>query len=187
MDGTVLSRGELDAPKVLLVRAAVAVSVATVQRHAAWPHWHHARPHLDIAVRFRLDLKTELTLYTFNIVQIGQHVYNAGMPQGQHIVLVCRRTWLAGTTCGFSSVMGKGSPSSAAKLPSGDSVPDVSTMLRTPRPASARMASAALKHQYDSTGASTPALPVPRAQHAQSGSAALCLMEGKRRQHAQKG
>ena len=59
--------------------------------------------------------------------------------------------------------MGKGRPSSAAKLPSGASVPDVSTMARGPCAASARIATPALKHQYDSTGASaTASAPAPR-------------------------
>ena len=59
-------------------------------------------------------------------------------------------------TWGFSSVSGKGSASSCAKLPSGDSVPDVSSMQRTLSAASARMDTPASKHQNDSVGASDP-------------------------------
>ena len=59
-------------------------------------------------------------------------------------------------TCGFWSCSGKGSASSCPKLPSGLSVPLVSSTQRTCSAASARMATPASKHQYDSVGASKP-------------------------------
>ena len=63
-------------------------------------------------------------------------------------------------TCGFSSCTRKGICSSCAKEASGDSVPEVSSTLRTPSATSCRIAMPGWKHQYDSVGVATPP-PLP--------------------------
>ena len=77
------------------------------------------------------------------------------------------RICCARMTCGFSSRCGKGMPSSDAKEPSGDSVPEVSRTDRTPPATSALIPTPGSWHQYpnmrraplDAVAAPRPAAP----------------------------
>ena len=79
-------------------------------------------------------------------------------------------------TWGFSRVSGNGSASSCAKLPSGDSVPEVSSMQRTLSAASARIDTPASKHQNDSVGASNPSAQ-QEGGGLEAGAGELCFLD----------